>query len=226
MNTRLALIIGATGTLGKAITKKLASQNIQLILASRNIDKLEKLYEQIINISILKPIIITLDLSHGRSIDKLGGKIFEKYKKLDILINCSSFYPKLSPIHHINPKEFSKLININISANWQIIRSFDPLLRLSKYGRAYFFICKRKTYNEPYFGSYVLSSNAIEALIKSWKKEIKKTNIIVSTYDPGPVDGALRNSAFPGENKNNVNTAELSAKHFINLLEKSYTPLT
>ena len=72
----------------------------------------------------------------------------------------------------------------------------------------------------------MLSSNATEALIKSWKKESKRTNIIVSTYDPGPVDGALRKSAFPGENKNNVNTAELSAKHFINLLEKSYTSLT
>ena len=226
MDTRLALIIGATGTLGKAITKKLASKNIQLILVSKNIDKLEELYDEIINISKLKPIIITLDLSHGRSIDKLGGKIFEKYKNLDILINCSSFYPKLTPIHHINPKDFNKLVNINISASWQLIRAFDPLLRFSKYGRAYFFICKRKKYNEPYFSSYILSSNAIEALIKSWQKEIKNTNIIVSTYDPGPVAGTLRNTIFPGENNNNLNTPELSANHFINLLEKSYNPLT
>lgn len=226
MDTPLALIIGATGTLGKAIIKKLVSKNIQLILVAKNIDKLEELYDEIINISLLKPIIISVDLKHGRSIDKLGGEIFEKYKKLDILINCSSFYPKLGPIHHISPKDFSKLVNINISANWQLIRAFDPLLRFSNNGRAYFFICKKMAYKEPYFSTYTLSSSAIDSLINSWQKEIKKTNIKVSTYDPGPISGKLRSSAFPGENKNMLNTPEFAATSFINLLEESYSSLT
>ena len=117
MNTRLALIIGATGTLGKAITKKLASQNIQLILASRNIDKLEKLYEQIINISIFKPIIITIDLSHGRSIDKLGGKIFEligplfRSKKL-IHSNIKKAFPDIN-LRYLN--QITKLMWISFT---------------------------------------------------------------------------------------------------------------
>jgi short-subunit dehydrogenase len=219
---RIALIVGATGTLGKAIINNLISKNIQLILVAKNIDKLENLYNDIIDSSFLKPLIIPLDLNHGRSIDKLGGKVFEKYKKLDILINCSSFYPKLSPINHILPKDFSKIININITASWQLIRSFDPLLRFSKYGRAYFFICKQKIYQEPYFSTYALSSISIESLIKSWQKEIKKTNIIASTYDPGPIISKLRSSAFPGESIKNINTAKNAATSFINLLEESY----
>ena len=222
MVKRIALVVGATGTLGKAITKNLISKNIQLILVANNSDRLEKLYEEIIEKALLRPKIVPLDLNHSRSIDKLGGIIFDKYKKLDILINCSSFYPKLSPINHILPKEFNKIININITANWQLIRSFDPLLRYSKYGRAYFFICKQKTYLEPYFSSYALSSNAIESLINSWKKEITKTNIKASVYDPGPINSKLRNSAFPGEIKKNINTAEIASAKFIKILENSY----
>jgi short-subunit dehydrogenase len=225
MDTRIALIIGATGTIGKEIVENLISKNIKLILVSKNSDKLDKLYNKIINTALLKPLIMPLDISHGRSIDKLGGIVFEKYKKLDLLINCSSFYPKLSPINHILPKDFNKIIKINISANWHLIRAFDPLLRFSNHGRAYFFVCKQKIYSEPYFSSYSLTSNSIDSLIKSWQKEIKKTDIKVNTYDPGPIISNLRSNAFPGENKNKLNTAKYAAISFINLLEESYESL-
>jgi short-subunit dehydrogenase len=222
MDKRIALIIGATGTIGKEIVENLISKNIKLILVSKNSYKLDKLYNKIIKTALLKPLIMPLDISHGRSIDKLGGIVFEKYKKLDLLINCSSFYPKLSPINHILPKDFTKIIKINISANWHLIRAFDPLLRFSNHGRAYFFVCKQKIYSEPYFSSYSLTSNSIDSLIKSWKKEIRKTDIKVNTYDPGPIISNLRSNAFPGENKNKLNTAKYAAISFINLLEESY----
>ena len=222
MNKRIALVTGATGTLGKAIINSLITNNIEIVLVSKDIKKLEKLYDEICTIAIHKPSMIPIDLSYGRSIDKLGGKIFEKYKKLDILISCSSFFPKLSPINHILPKDFYKIININITANWHLIRSFDPLLRLSKYGRAYFLICKQKTYNEPYFGAYSLTSSSIESMIKNWQQEIKKSNIQVNTFDPGPILSNLRQNSFPGENTDKLNTAENAAYKFISLLEKSY----
>ena len=222
MDKRIALIIGATGTIGKEIVENLISKNIKLILVSKNSYKLDKLYNKIIKTALLKPLIMPLDISHGRSIDKLGGIVFEKYKKLDLLINCSSFYPKLSPINHILPKDFTKIIKINISANWHLIRAFDPLLRFSNHGRAYFFVCKQKIYSGPYFSSYSLTSNSIDSLIKSWQKEIRKTDIKVNTYDPGPIISNLRSNAFPGENKNKLNTAKYAAISFINLLEESY----
>lgn len=222
MDKRIALIVGATGTLGEAITNNLIEKNIQLILVAKNTDRLEKVYDKIIDKALLKPIVIPLDLKHGRSIDKLGGIIFEKYKKLDILINCSSFYPKLTPISHFLPKEFKKIIDTNIAANWHLIRAFDPLLRFSKNGRSYFFVCKQKIYQEPYFSSYKFSSDSIESIVKSWEKEIKKTNIKVFTYDPGPIRSKLRKSAFPGENVKNITTSKIAANKFIKFLENSY----
>ena len=221
-NKRIALVTGATGQFGKAIINSLITKNIEVILVSKDIIKLEKLYDEIINVAVFKPLIISLDLRHGRSIDKLGGKIFDKYRKLDILISCSSFFPKLSPINHTSPKDFNKIVDTNITANWHLIRAFDPLLRLAKYGRAYFLICKQKTYNEPYFTAYSLTSSSLESMIKNWQLETKKFNIKINTYDPGPILSKLRNSAFPGENKSKLSTAEKAANKLINLLEQSY----
>ena len=222
MNKRIALVTGATGTLGRAITYSLITKNIEVILLSKDIKKLEILYDEVITAAAYKPTIIPLDLSHGRSIDKLGGRIYEKFKKLDILFSCSSYFPKLSPINHITPKDFNKIVNINITANWQLIRSLDPLLRLSNYGRAYFLTCKEKTYNGAYFSAYSLTSSSIEAMIKNWQNEVKKTNIKVNTFDPGPILSPLRNSSFPGEDKSKLKTPQKAATQFINLLEKSY----
>lgn len=222
MKKRIALIIGATGTFGSAIAKALAKKNIKLILVSKDLKKLKKLQYEIHKNTKIKPFIIALDLSHGRSIDKLGGKIFLEYKKLDIMINSASFFPKLSPINHINPKDFNKIVNINIIASWNLIRSCDPLLRFSDYGRAYFLICKQKIYKEPYFSSYSLTSSSIESMIKNWKNETKKTKIKISTFDPGPILSNLRASVFPGENPKNLNTAEKPAQKLINIIEKSY----
>jgi len=222
MNKRIALVTGATGSLGRAITYSLITKNIEVILLSKDIKKLEILYDEVITTAVYRPTIIPLDLSHGRSIDKLGGEIYKKFKKLDILISCSSYFPKLSPINHITPKDFNKIVSINITANWQLIRVLDPLLRLSNYGRAYLLTCKEKQYKEPYFSAYSLTSSSIESMIKSWQSEIKKTNIKVNTFDPGPILSLLRNSAFPGEDKRNLKTPQKAANKLINLLEKSY----
>jgi short-subunit dehydrogenase len=222
MNKRIALITGATGTLGKAIAYSLITKNIEVVLLSKDIKKLEKLYDEVISVAAYKPTIIPLDLSHGRSIDKLGGEIYKKFRHLDILVSCSSYFPKLSPINHITPKDFNKIVNINITANWQLIRALDPLLRLSNYGRAYFLTCKEKTYSEPYFSAYSLTSSSVESMIKNWQSEINKTNIKVNTFDPGPVLSPLRKSAFPGEDKKKLQTPQKAANKLINLLEKSY----
>jgi short-subunit dehydrogenase len=222
MNKRIALVTGATGTLGKEITYSLITKNIEVVLLSKDMKKLETLYDEIVTAAVYKPTIIPLDLNHGRSIDKLGREIYEKFKKLDILVSCSSYFPKLSPINHITPKDFNKIVNINITANWQLIRALDPLLRLSNYGRAYFLTCKEKTYSEPYFSAYSLTSSSVESMIKNWQSEINKTNIKVNTFDPGPVLSPLRKSAFPGEDKNKLQTPQKAANKLINLLEKSY----
>ena len=222
MNKRIAVVTGATGTLGKAIINSLITNDIEIVLVSKDIKKLEKLYDEIYTIAVHKPSIIPIDLSYARSIDKLGGEIYNKFKKLDILISCASFFPKLSPINHITPKDFNRIVDINIIANWQLIRAFDPLLRLSNYGRAYFLTCKGKAYNEPYFSAYSLTSSSIESMIKNWKSEITKTHLKVHTFDPGPILSPLRKNSFPGEDKKKLRTAEIASNEFINLLEESY----
>jgi len=219
MNNNIALIFGATGQLGKEISNELSKLNTTLILVGKNQEKLKKINEGIKKNLKKNITLISIDLSHARAIEKLGNEIFKRFGKLDILINCTSFFPKLSPINHITPKDINKIVNINIIASWNIIRSFDPLLKLSKRGRAYFMVCKK--YNKkPYFSSYSLTNNAIETLINTWQKENKKSSLKVETYDPGFFASPLRSQAFPGENKNKIMTANKAAKKFIKRIYK------
>ena len=222
MTKKIALIFGATGCIGEAITYELAKTNIKLVLIGKSISKLEKIDDNLKKLTTTNATLVPLDLSHGRSIDKFSSIIYEKFKKIDILINSAAFFPKLSPINHIHPKDFNKIINTNIVASWNIIRVFDPLLKASNSGRAYFLVCKKKKYKEPYFTAYSLTSNAIETLIKNWRIESTKSNLTIETYDPGPVLSQLRTNSFPGENKKNLITPTVAARKFIKKLKNSY----
>ena len=219
---KIALIFGATGCFGENISYEMARLNIKLILVGQRIDKLEEIDDNIKKINNITSTLVPLDISHTKSIEKLSPIIFEKYKKIDILINSASFFPKLSPVSHIPPKDFNKLININIIAAWNIIRVFEPLLKISDSGKVYFMVCKKKKYQEPYFSPYILSSKGIEVLVNSWNKEINRSNLKVSTYDPGPLMSNLRKKSFPGESQESLVTPQIAAKKFINKLKKSY----
>ncbi len=221
MNNNIALIFGATGQLGREITNELSKLNTTLILVGKNQEKLKQINEDIKNNLKKNITLVSTDLSHTRSIEKLGNEIFKRFGKLDVLINCTSFFPKLSPINHITPKDFNKIVNINIIASWNIIRSFDPLLKLSKQGRAYFMICK-KYKKKPYFSSYNLANSAIETLISTWQEENNKSNLKVEAYDPGIFASPLRSQTFPGENKNKIMTANKAAKIFIKNYKNNY----
>ena len=221
-SSRTAIVFGATGCLGKAISFELAKLNVKLILVGQRKSKLEEIDDNIKEITNLNSTLVPLDISHTKSLEKLSPIIFNKFKKIDILINSASFFPKLSPLNHIPPKDFSKIININIIAAWNIIRIFEPLLNISDAGKAYFMICKKKKYREPYFSPYSITSNGIESLINNWKKEIIKSNLKVCCYDPGPIMSNLRKKSFPGENQDNLVTPKKAAKKFVNKLVQSY----
>jgi len=89
---------------------------------------------------------------------------------------------------------------INVTANWRLIRSLDPLLRLSDAGRALFMSSGAAHTRRPFWGPYSVSKAALEAMAETYAKEVRKTPIRVATIDPGRMRTAMRAQAMPGEN--------------------------
>jgi NAD(P)-dependent dehydrogenase (short-subunit alcohol dehydrogenase family) len=178
----------------------LAREGAHVVISARSAGALEELDDEIRatggNATILK-----LDLRAADRIDQLGPVLFQRWGKLDILVAAGGILGPLSPLPHVSADAWETVIDINLSANWRLIRTLDPLLKRSDAGRALFVTAGEAAGALAYWGPYAVSKAGVEALAKTYAQEVMNTNVRVNVLDPGPMRTGLRGKAFPGEDK-------------------------
>jgi len=215
-----AFISGSTSGLGKELSINLAKNGYHVLIHGRNKKKLNYLYDEIISLKGTSTI-INLDLTDYNGIDKLGYAIFEKYKKLDLLVMNAAILGTLAPLCHQKPKEFEEVLNTNLIANFRLLRSLELSLKQSKNGKLCVISSKLTTNPKPFWGAYSVSKAALEQMIYSWHLENKKGNIQVYIVHPEPIDTKLRRAAMPGENKKTNQTPNQAARKLLSILRNT-----
>ena len=222
LKNRLALVTGASRGIGAATAKIFAAEGAHVILVARTIGGLEEIDDEIRaegGISTLRP----MDLTNFDEIDAMGATIYQRFGKLDILIANAGLLGTLGPLNHINPQVWEQTIAVNVTANWRLIRSLDPLLRLSKSGRAIFLTSAAAQYHRAFWGLYATSKAALEMIVRTYAQEISQTNITANLFNPGRTQTKMRAEAYPGEDQSTIKTPEFVAKQLVNLaLPKSH----
>ncbi|MDA9904907.1 SDR family NAD(P)-dependent oxidoreductase [Hyphomicrobiales bacterium] len=217
MKNKVALVTGASRGLGRSIAKSLALGGAELILVGRTISALEELDDEIKSIGS-KSTIVPMDLEDNENIDVLGGEINKRWGKLDILVSNAGIVGEITPISHLDPKIWNKVINLNLNVNFRLIRSFEPLLKNSDKSYAIFISDSNITKKNPFWAAYNISKLGLETLVETWKKEITLTDIKAIVFNPGDMKTDLRASFMPGEKNNDLNNPEDISKKIIDLI--------
>lgn len=226
MNTRLqgriALVTGASRGIGAATAIAYAREGAHLILIARNTGGLEEVDDQIQALggsATLAP----MDLAVEGGIEDLSRQIYERWGRLDILVGNAGILGDLTPVGHIDPKIWQEALAVNVTANWRLLRSMDPLLRQSDAGRAIFITSGATRSLPPYWGTYSATKAALEALVCTYAHEIEKTSVRANLVNPGPTRTRMRAQAFPGEEAENLPPPEHLNEVMISLAEPSFT---
>jgi NAD(P)-dependent dehydrogenase (short-subunit alcohol dehydrogenase family) len=217
---RIALVTGASRGIGRAIALAMAREGAHVVAVARTVGALEDLDDDIKSAGGSASL-VPLDLRKPEGIDQLGLIVFERWKRLDILVGNAGVLGKLSPLGHIEPKTWDEVMAVNVTANWRLIRSFDPLLRQSDGGRAVFVTSGAARIIHAYWGPYAVSKAALEALAKTYAAETATTAIRVSLLNPGPIRTRMRAQAMPGEDPDSLPPAEAVAEAFLPLVLSS-----
>ncbi|WP_417684096.1 SDR family NAD(P)-dependent oxidoreductase [Roseibium sp.] len=196
---RVAVVTGASRGIGYQLAKELGRRGAHVIAIAKTVGALEELDDEIRSSGGEAATLVPLDLTDFDALDRLGAAIYERWKKLDILVGNAGQLGVLSPLGHISPKDFEKVMSVNVTANWRLIRSLDPLLRQSDAGRAVFMTSHHSREATPFWGLQSISKAAVEALARTYAHETEKTPLRVNLFDPGPVRTGLRAKAMPGE---------------------------
>ncbi|MBA4797303.1 SDR family NAD(P)-dependent oxidoreductase [Rhizobium rosettiformans] len=209
---RLALVTGASRGIGYFTAIELAKAGAHVIACARTVGGLEELDDAIKAVGGTATL-VPFDLSDMAAIDQLGGHIFERWGKLDIAVLNAGVLGVISPIGHVEAKVFDKVMTINVTATWRLIRSLEPLLVKSDQGRALILSSSAAHKCKPFWGPYSASKAAVEALARTWAAETQRLPLRILSVDPGPTRTAMRAQAMPGEDPQTVpHPSEVAAK--------------
>ena len=195
---RLALVTGASRGIGAAVARRFAQEGAELILVARTVGGLEET-DDAVRQAGSRATLVPLDLADFPAIDRLGQAIYDRHGRLDILVGNAAQLGLLQPIQQIRPEEWQQVIDLNLTANWRLIRSMHPLLQQSPSGRAIFVSSGVSTTPRAYWGTYAVSKAALDMVAGIYAAETRRGTIRVNILDPGVVRTRMRARAFPGE---------------------------
>lgn len=219
LHNRVALITGASRGIGAALAERFAVEGAHVVLLARTRGGLEEVDDRIraatgrANCTTL----VELDLADLDKVDLLGPTIANRFGLLDILVGNAAILGEMAPVNHIDADIWTQAVDINLNANWRLIRTTDPLLRQSDAGRAVFVTSGAAHGKRPYWGAYAVTKAALEMMVTCWAAESEQTNMKINLLDPGATRTSMRAEAYPGEDPGTVKPPEELAGRFVDL---------
>ena len=219
---RIALVTGASRGIGYATALALAKAGAHVVATARTVGGLEELDDAIKAVGGTATL-VPLDMRDYDGIGRLAASLNERYRRLDILLGNAAAVGPSSPLGHVQPKEWDEVIAVNVTANWQLIRHMDPLLRASDAGRVVLVSSGAASNPRAYRGPYATSKAALEALGRSYAAETASTPVRVNIWTPSPTRTRMRAIVMPGEDPMTLPTPEQVAETIIPLCLPGFT---
>jgi NAD(P)-dependent dehydrogenase (short-subunit alcohol dehydrogenase family) len=217
LENKIVLVTGASKGIGRAAAIALGGAGAHVVCVARTVGALEEVDDEIRKAGG-SATLVPLNLKDAAGIDRLGAALFERWGRLDGLLANAGVLGVLTPITHLEPKVFAQLLDINVTANWRLIRSMDPLLRQSEAGRALFMTSGAARKHTPFWGGYAMSKAALESLALTYAAECEGTRVCVNLFNPGATRTAMRKKAMPGEDPAGLKTPDDIAPRLLELL--------
>jgi NAD(P)-dependent dehydrogenase (short-subunit alcohol dehydrogenase family) len=223
LSDKIVLVTGASRGIGYQAALEAGKRGAHVIAVARTVGGLEELDDELQQVGS-SATLVPLDLRDHDGIDRLGRAIFERWGRLDGLVGNAAILGGLSPVAHFEPKEFDKVMSLNVTANYRLLRSLDLLLRQSEAGRVVFVSSSSAHSARAFWGPYAASKAALEALVKSYAAETAgASRVRTNLFYPGAVRTAMRAQAVPGEDPETLPRPVVVAPKLIDMLEPAFS---
>lgn len=212
----IALVTGASRGIGAELALQLAEAGAHIVAVARTVGGLEELDDRIKAVGG-SATLVPVDMKDMDGIARLALALHERYGRLDVMVGNAGTLGSLSPLGHVEPKDWDNLMAVNLTANWQLIRTMDPLLKAAPAGRAVFISSALSWLGRAYTGPYAASKAALNALVQVYAAETATTNVKVNAFTPGPTRTRMYASGWPGVDADTLTPPETIAKAIVPL---------
>jgi len=219
---RVALITGASRGIGAAIARRFSAEGAHVILTARTKAGLEEVDDQIRAAGAEQSAtLLPMDIRNREDIDKMGAAIMQRFGRLDVFVANAAILGEMTPLSQVDPDGWDEIIDINLTAQWRMIRSLEPALLASPSGRA-LFLTSGVSGGRAYWAGYAITKSAIDALARTWAQEMAKTNLKINLVNPGAVRTSMRADAYPGEDPETLPHPDEITDIFVRLASEDF----
>lgn len=205
---KVALVTGASRGIGRASALALAKAGAHVVAVARTEGGLTELDDEIRAATGQPATLVPLDIAEGNGLDHLGLALHQRFGRLDILVHAAAILGPMTPVAHIEPNHWDKVVAVNLTASYRLIRSMDPLLRASEAGRAIFLTTGRVARPKAFWGPYGITKAGMEHMVRTWADELEQTPVRAVLLDPNTMRTKMRAEAMPGEDPETVTPPE------------------
>ena len=200
LKDHIALVTGASRGIGRAAALALAQAGAHVVAVARTQGALEELDDEIRRLTGESATLVPMDIAaEGDGLDQLGLAIHQRFGRLDVLVHAAAMLGPMTPVFHVDPKQWDRVVAVNLTASFRLIRSFEPLLRASERPRAIFLTSGRAIRPKAFWGPYGVTKAGLEHLIRTWADELEQTKVRAVLLDPSVMRTRMRAEAMPGE---------------------------
>jgi len=199
LSERIALVTGASRGIGRAAALALAKAGAHVIAVARTQGGLEELDDEVRAATGQGATLVPLDIAEGSGLDQLGYQIHQRFGRLDVLVHAAAILGPMTPVSHIEPTHWDRVVAVNLTASYRLIRTTEPLLRAAPAARAIFLTSGVAAHPRAFWGPYAITKAALEAMVRTWADELEKTSVRGVLLSPGPMRTRMRAEAMPGE---------------------------
>ncbi|WP_372784706.1 SDR family NAD(P)-dependent oxidoreductase [Phenylobacterium sp.] len=199
LSEKIALVTGASRGIGRASALALAKAGAHVVAVARTEGGLTELDDEIRAATGEPATLVPLDITEGNGLDQLGLAIHQRFGRLDVLVHAAAMLGPMTPISHLEPHHWDKVVALNLTATYRLIRTTEPLLRASEAGRAIFLTTGRVTRPKAFWGPYGTTKAGMEHMVRTWADELEQTKIRAVLLDPNTMRTKMRAEAMPGE---------------------------
>lgn len=219
LENRVILITGASGALGSVAAKACARAGASVVLLSRNVPKLERLYDEIVSTSVQQPALYPLDLAGASEQDyaDLAATLRRELGGLHGLLHCAAELGHLCPLTELAGERWQRLLHVNLSAPSLLTRALLPLL-LATQGTVVFVGDSAVGDGKAFWGAYGVAKVGLGGYARILKAETENSGLRTELFIPGPMRSPIRLRAYPGESLDTLPAPGIHAERILQLL--------
>ena len=199
LKDKIALVTGASRGIGRAAALALAQAGAHVVAVARTEGGLTELDDEIRAATGAPATLVPMDIAEGDGLDQLGLALHQRFGRLDVIVHAAGILGPVTPVSHIEPKQWDRVVAVNLTATYRLIRSMEPLLKAADAGRAIFLTTGLAARPQAFFGPYGVTKAGLENMVRTWADELEQTSVRAVLLDPNAMRTKMRAEAFPGE---------------------------